>query len=130
MARIRVLAAVFAGGAAGTLLRAGLAEAVARDDPAAWPWATFAANLIGAFLLGWWATRLSRPGVDPRLRPLLTTGLCGGLTTFSTLQVELVGMLRADEWCVAAGYVAASVGLGVLAVLAGRRAAGARGVPR
>lgn len=126
MARAHVLAAVFVGGAAGTLLRAGLAEAVAHEDPAAWPWATFAVNLVGAFLLGWWATRLVRPGADPRLRPLLATGLCGGLTTFSTLQVELVRMARADAWGVAAGYVAASVVLGLLAVVAGRRAAAAR----
>lgn len=124
-ARAHVLAAVFVGGALGTLVRAGLAEALARDDPASWPWATFAANVAGAFLLGWWATRLQRaPGADPRLRPLLATGLCGGLTTFSTLQLELVELVRADAWATAAGYAVLSVALGLAAVLAGRAAAG------
>jgi CrcB protein len=116
--------AVFLGGLLGTLGRAGLAEAVPHDDPAAWPWATFAVNLAGAFLLGWWATRIARsPGADPRLRPFLATGLCGGLTTFSTLQLELVQMVRADAWATAAAYVVASVTLGLAAVLVGRGAA-------
>lgn len=126
--RTHVLAAVFLGGAAGTLVRAGLAEALARDDPASWPWATFAVNVVGAFLVGWWSARLLRPGADPRLRPLLTTGLCGGLTTFSTLQVELVAMLRADAWGVAVAYASVSVVLGLAAVSTGRRAAGSGGV--
>ncbi|WP_026910117.1 fluoride efflux transporter CrcB [Patulibacter minatonensis] len=119
------MAAVFLGGMLGTLARVGLAELASRDDPASWPWATFAVNLVGAFLLGWWATRLLRaPDVDPRVRPFLTTGICGGLTTFSTLQLELVDLVRADAWGVAALYVVASVALGVSAVLAGRALAG------
>lgn len=129
--RAHVLAAVFLGGLLGTLARAGLAEAVPHHDPSSWPWATFAVNLVGAFLLGWWATTISRsPDLDPRLRPFLTTGICGGLTTFSTLQVELVQMVRADAWGIAAAYVVASVALGLAAVVAGRaaarRAAGSR----
>lgn len=122
-----MLAAVFVGGAIGTLLRAALGEAVPHDDPATWPWATFVVNLVGAFGLGWWAWRLLRPGVDPLLRPLLTTGLCGGLTTFSTFQVEVVRMVRADAWGVAGAYAVGSVALGLAAVAAGRRAAQARG---
>ena len=123
--RAHVLAAVFAGGALGTLARAGVAEALGRDDPSSWPWATLTVNLAGAFVLGWVVARLLRaPGADPRLRPLLATGLCGGLTTFSTLQLELVELVRADAWTTAAGYAAASIVLGLLAVLAGRAAAG------
>jgi CrcB protein len=123
-ARAHVLVAVFLGGMLGTLGRAGLAEAIPHDDPSSWPWATFAVNLVGAFLLGWWATRVVRsPDVDPRLRPFLATGLCGGLTTFSTLQLELVQMVRAEAWGTAAAYVVGSVVLGLSAVLAGRAAA-------
>lgn len=123
-ARAHVLAAVFLGGLLGTLSRAGLAEAFPHHDPSSWPWATFAVNLSGAFLLGWWATTVARsPDLDPRLRPFLATGICGGLTTFSTLQVELVQMVRADAWATASAYVVASVGLGLAAVVAGRAAA-------
>lgn len=50
-------------------------------------------------------------------RPFLGTGVCGGLTTFSTLQVELVRMLDAGAWLLALGYAAASLLAGFGAVL-------------
>lgn len=111
----RELGAVFLGGAAGTLLRAGLLEGLGEGAPG-WPWATFAVNLLGAFLLGYLVVRFS-PAF--RWRPLLTTGLCGGLTTFSTMQVELLTMLEAGRIGTAAGYAAASLLGGLLGVAAG-----------
>jgi CrcB protein len=121
--RGQTLLAVFAGGALGTLARAALAHGVPHD-PGAWPWATFVVNLLGAFLLGWWATRILRaPDADPRARPFLATGVCGGLTTFSTLQLELVALLRDGAPGLAVAYATASVVLGLAAVLAGRSAA-------
>lgn len=123
-ARRRVALAVFCGGALGTLARAALGEALPHDADA-WPWATFAVNVVGALLLGWWSTRIAvTPDVDPRRRPFLATGVCGGLTTFSTLQVDLVQQARADAWGLAAAYVTASVAAGLLAVVVGRAAAG------
>jgi len=111
----RELGAVFLGGALGTLVRAGLLEGLGEGAPG-WPWATFAVNLLGAFLLGWLVVRFS-PAF--RLRPLLTTGLCGGLTTFSTMQVELLAMLEAGRPGIAVGYAAASVVGGLLGVAVG-----------
>ena len=49
-------------------------------------------------------------------RPLLGTGLCGGLSTFSTMQVEIVEMIDARAWLLAAGYAAASVAAGYAAI--------------
>jgi CrcB protein len=112
----RELAAVFAGGGCGALARAALAEMVP-TSPNSWPWVTFAVNIVGAFLLGYFATRLQeRLPVSAYRRPLLSTGLCGGLTTFSTMQVELLAMLEAHSYRLAAGYAAASLLAGYLAV--------------
>jgi fluoride exporter len=113
----REVAAIFIGGCVGAVGRAGLAEAAA-PAPGHWPWPTFAVNLAGALLLGYLVTRLQeRLPLSAYRRPLLGTGLCGALTTFSTMQVELVRMLdRGDLW-LAGGYAAASVGGGWLAVL-------------
>src|SRR5437763_12646896 len=115
---IRELAAIFAGGALGALARAGLLEWLP-PHPGRWPWATFIVNLAGAFLLGWFATRLQeRLPLSAYRRPLLGTGLCGALTTFSTVQVELLSMLDAHRYAQAASYAAASVAAGLVAVQA------------
>jgi CrcB protein len=112
----REITAIFAGGALGTLLRAALAEAF--PHPAtAWPWPTFAVNIVAAFALGYFVTRLQeRLPLSSYRRPLLGTGLCGGLSTFSTMQVEILEMLDAHAWGLAAGYAAASVAAGYAAI--------------
>jgi CrcB protein len=106
------LAAVFAGGFAGAIARAALAEGLPHDA-GGWPWATFLVNVAGALLLGWVATRLAR---TDRRRSLLGTGFCGALTTFSTMQLELLEMLDGEHYALAAGYALASVAAGLLAV--------------
>src|SRR3954470_5528807 len=112
----RELAAVFAGGFAGALARAGLVEALPHGA-AEWPWATFTVNVVGAFLLGYFTTRLQeRLPQSAYRRPLLGTGLCGALTTFSTVQLELLDMLDAGRAGLAAAYALASVAAGFAAV--------------
>lgn len=112
-------AAVFAGGFAGAIVRAQLAESLAHE-PAGWPWATLLANLAGAFLLGYVATLLRdrQAAGDLRLR-LVGTGFCGALTTFSALQFELLVMLEGGEPALAAAYVLISVIAGLAAVVTG-----------
>jgi fluoride exporter len=118
----RELGAIFLGGAVGALVRAGLTEALP-DPGVGWPWATFVVNVIGAALLGYWFTAL--PNTQYR-RPLLTTGFCGALTTFSTVQVELLEMLEAGRVPLACLYLGVSVAAGLLgaqmATAFGRRA--------
>jgi len=114
----RELAAVFVGGAIGTAARATLGTLLV-SDPAHWPWATFVVNIVGAFLLGYFTTRLlERLPLSSYRRPLLGTGLCGGLTTFSTMQVETLKMLEHHHYALAAVYVGVSVVAGLLAVYA------------
>jgi fluoride exporter len=114
----RELAAIFVGGAIGALARYGLAEALPHDA-GTWPWATFAVNIAGALALGYLTTRLQErlPPTAYR-RPLLGTGFCGALTTFSTMQVELLQMLDDGRAGLAAGYATASIVAGVLAIAA------------
>ncbi len=113
----RELAATFVGGCIGALGRAGLSQA-APPAPGHWPWPTFTVNLAGALLLGYLVTRLQeRLPLSAYRRPLLGTGLCGALTTFSTMQVELVRMVETGRSWLACGYALASIGGGWLAVL-------------
>jgi CrcB protein len=112
----REVTAIFAGGALGTLARAGLAEAFPHSATE-WPWPTFAVNVVAAFLLGYFVTRLQeRLPLSSYRRPLLGTGLCGGLSTFSTMQVEILKMIQAHDWSLAVGYTAASVAAGYAAI--------------
>lgn len=108
----RTVAAVFVGGAAGTLARAALAT-TAVPDPGRWPWPTFVANIVGSVLLGFIGTRLATTDIR---RPLWGTGVCGGLTTFSTVQVETLLMIQHGRYLMAAGYTAAGIIAGLLAV--------------
>jgi CrcB protein len=112
----RELAAVFGGGFAGALARAGLVEALPHGA-GEWPWATFAVNIAGAFALGYFTTRLQeRLPLSAYRRPLLGTGLCGALTTFSTMQLELLDMLDAGHVALAVAYAGVSVAVGLAAV--------------
>jgi fluoride exporter len=112
----RELAAIFVGGFVGAVARAGLVE-LFPPESGEWPWATFAANVLGAFLLGYFTTRLQeRLPLSSYRRPLLGTGFCGALTTFSTMQVELLEMFDGDRIGLAITYTVVSVAAGFLAV--------------
>jgi CrcB protein len=109
----RALAAVFAGGMAGAMLRALLDDAMSHGATQ-WPWATFACNVAGALLLGCVAAGLL--GRAPYRRPLLGAGFCGALTTFSAMQLELLRMLDNECYGLAVGYGLGSVAVGLAAV--------------
>jgi CrcB protein len=120
------LAAIFAGGSLGALLRAAV-EQLLSGSTAAWPWPTFAVNLAAAGLLGWTIAWLGdRSPRTLRARAFLATGLCGALSTFSTVMVELIHLAEHAGWGLACGYAAASLLGGLAAVTAGLRL-GSRG---
>jgi CrcB protein len=114
------------GGVIGTATR----YAIAQAEPAhsgSWPWATFIANVAGAFVLGALLEFLGRSGPDrgwrQRARLLLGTGFCGALTTYSTLAVESDLLVRAHDAGLAGAYLGASVVAGLLATVTGIAAA-------
>ncbi len=115
---LRRFAAIYVGGVIGALARVGLAEA-APHGPDQWPWATFAVNMAGALMLGYFVARLRDHPQDSLTHPFLTTGICGTLTTFSTLQLELFEMVEGGHLALAAAYVAATLLAGFLFVRLG-----------
>ncbi len=117
------LAAIYMGGVVGALARVGLAEA-APHGAASWPWATFAVNMAGALLLGLIVAALRGHRAESHGFALLTTGICGTLTTFATFQLELFEMLDAGAVGLAAGYAAASLAGGYLLIRFGLRIGG------
>ncbi len=110
------LAAIFTGGCIGAIARAALAQSLL-VRAYEWPWATFAVNLLGAALLGYFITRLQER-LPPSLygRAFLGTGICGALTTFSTVMVELAQMLEGGHVALAGAYAGASVAGGLGAI--------------
>ena len=113
---LRELAAIFVGGMAGALGRVWIGEhlVTGRDQ---WPWAVFVINVAGAAILAYAVTRLQeRLPQSTYRRPLLGTGFCGALTTFSTMQVEILTMLDDHREGLAVGYAAASLAAGYLAI--------------
>jgi CrcB protein len=109
--QLRRLLAIYAGGTIGALARVGLAELVPRGA-GSWPWATFVVNMAGALLLGYFVASLRDHPEESIAHPFLTTGICGTLTTFSTMQLELFEMVDGGHLGLAAAYVAATLAAG------------------
>lgn len=125
----RRLTAIYLGGVVGALLRVGLSQA-APGGAGGWPWATFAVNMVGALLLGYFFALFRDHPQESLHHPFLGTGICGTLTTFSTMQLELFEMVDGDRLGLAAGYCAATLALGYFAVRAGIEIERRQGVAR
>lgn len=103
------------GGAFGAAARYGIVHWMSTRWGMAFPWGTLAVNVTGSLAIGLLAALLATRATDPALRLLLITGLLGGYTTFSAFSFETLALITAERWAAAAGYIAASVLLGLLA---------------
>ena len=84
------------------------------------PLGTLVVNVTGSLLLGFLLRyALETPAIGADARALLTTGLCGGYTTFSTFSYETVRLLEDGEYRRAALYIGLSVGLALIALACG-----------
>ena len=116
----KILIAVFLGGGTGSLLRYCVQMALhERIVPYSFPWATFAVNITGSFLIGLFYALSARFNLSTEVRMLLTTGLCGGFTTFSAFSLELMLLLDRGQVGMALAYALLSVTLALGAVATG-----------
>lgn len=104
---------VFVGGALGASLRYVVDRWVQDRHRLRFPLGTLGVNLAGCFVLGVVAGGVAHAGWPDHVQALVGTGLCGGLTTFSTFSVETVQLLAGRLAIRAISYLILSVGLGV-----------------
>jgi fluoride exporter len=113
---------VFLGGGIGAALRHLVNMAVARLAGTAFPWHTFIINVTGSFVMGCFAAWLAfkaGAGWSQHIRLFLTTGICGGYTTFSAFSLDTVMLWERGHVWPAIGYVAGSVVLSILGLVLG-----------
>ena len=97
---------------------------IGRNITSAFPWPTLSVNLLGCLLIGLLYTLSEHCSLAQEYRLLLTVGLCGGFTTFSTFSNEALHLLRSGMHWQFACYVCGSVALGLAGVFAGLWAGG------
>lgn len=110
---IKTVGVISLGGLLGALARFGLGVAFP-VAPHAFPWTTFAINVVGCLLLGFIA-----PLTAGLVRPFVGTGMLGGFTTFSTYILEIHRLVRAEQLPTAVGYLGATVISALLAAYLG-----------
>ncbi|WP_312626880.1 fluoride efflux transporter CrcB [Scandinavium sp.] len=106
---LKSLLAVIVGGSAGCVIRWVLSMRLNTLWPDLPP-GTLLVNLLGGLIIGAaLAFFLRQPQLDPAWKLLITTGLCGGMTTFSTFSAEVYALLQAQNYLWAAASVAIHV---------------------
>lgn len=86
------------------------------------PFGTLVVNVVGCFLIGFFSgLALRGGGMPPSTKLFLTTGFCGGFTTFSTFMNENLSLLRGGNFLYLAVYVCASLLLGFFALVLGNQ---------
>lgn len=121
---IKTLLMVGLGGGAGSMLRYLCQRWIYNFYPHPFPWGTFLVNIVGCFLIGVFYSLSEKSNIlTPEWRLLLTTGFCGGFTTFSAFTFEGIDLMKENRTGLLLAYIAASVLVGLLATYIGIRLA-------
>jgi CrcB protein len=114
------------GSALGGIGRYWCSGVVAERFGGTFPWGTVLVNILGSFVIGFFATLTGPDGrllVSPNARQFVMAGLCGGYTTFSSFSLQTLNLIQNEEWLLAGLNVLLSVALCLLAVWFGHVAA-------
>jgi len=86
------------------------------------PWGTIFVNILGSFIIGFFATLTGPDGrifVGTTARQFVMIGICGGYTTFSSFSIQTLYLMNDGEWLYASGNITISVVACLVAVWAG-----------
>jgi fluoride exporter len=112
---------VFLGSGIGGVIRYGISLGFISSNTK-FPWATLIANIVAAFLVGlFYAMAAQKQWLDKNLLLLLTVGLCGGLSTFSTFSLETLKLWQSHQHLIAIMYIVLSVVTSILFVFIGNK---------
>jgi fluoride exporter len=110
------------GSALGGMARFWCSGIAARLVGETFPWGTLLVNVVGSFIIGFFATLTGPDGrifVDTLTRQFVILGICGGYTTFSSFSLQTLSLLQDGEWWLAGANIALSLVACLLAVWAG-----------
>ncbi len=111
------------GGALGSMARLGLGALVSHSFGDGFPLGTLLINILGSFVITFFSTLALDQGwlrqTPLNARAFVTTGICGGFTTFSSFSLQTLALARSGEVTAAAVYVGLSVVLCLLAAWLG-----------
>lgn len=111
--------AVFIGGGLGALARYLISLAFGKTELFL-PYQTLTANFLGCLIAGMVITYLSaKTNISPVYKTFIITGICGGLTTFSTFSLETVAFIQSGEYLKALIYAFASLFICIISVILG-----------
>jgi fluoride exporter len=117
---MKMVLAVAAGGAMGAAGRYLVMLQIGRWFGDGFPWGTLAVNVVGCFVMGVLIEAMALVwSPSPELRALLTVGVLGGFTTFSTFSLDFAFLLQRGEVLASGAYVLASVLLCLIGIYAG-----------
>ena len=114
------------GGAIGSVARFWVSGLVANQIGTTFPWGTFAVNVTGSFVIGFFATLTGPDGrvfASSDSRQFFMTGVCGGYTTFSSFSLQTLNLATDGEWFQAGGNAVLSLVSCLVAVWLGHLAA-------